>query len=84
MHKIIVMEHYSQNLIELGTGEPAAEYVACIQEGLINEDWNSPNSKLKELIPSDAKNDKDFIIKAAGILGYLASRKTACFASING
>jgi hypothetical protein len=73
------MEHYSQNLIELGTGQPAAEYVAGITEDLVNADWNSPDSKLKKLLPIEAKEDRNFMVKAAAILGYLASEKDSMF-----
>jgi hypothetical protein len=69
------LEYYSKNLIKLGDGKPAAEYVACIPADAINQDWNSEVSILRKHITPAEKNGPEFFDNAARILGWWASEK---------
>ena len=69
------LEYYSKNLIKLANGKIAAEYVACITDDLIHQDWNSEPSILRKHITDTERNDAKFIDNAAKILGWWASEK---------
>jgi hypothetical protein len=66
-------EFYSKNLIKLGDGKPAAEYVTCITADAINQDWNSEVSILRKHMTLAEKNGPEFFGNAARILGWWTS-----------
>ena len=63
------MDHFSINQVRLGDGRPAAQYIACVSDDVVNTDLKSSDSKLKKYLPMGAENDRYFIPKAAAILG---------------
>ncbi len=69
------MEHYSKNLIKLGNGKLAAEYVTCITDDLIYQDWNSEPSILRRHLAGAKRNDEEFFNDAARILGWWTSER---------
>ncbi|MGH7989240.1 MAG: hypothetical protein ACREDS_03465, partial [Limisphaerales bacterium] len=53
----------------LGDGRPAAQYLVCVSDDVVNKDLESSDSKLKKYLPKEAENDRYFAQRAAAIFG---------------